>query len=585
MSRWPDTFGDVTGEYAAAHDGAGFVGGASGLFWALGPDTITFLQNILSQDLEAMAPGRVARSFLLQPRGKLESLLWLLRADDRVGIVTEAGHREETIRTLSRWRLRVDVELQPDDREMFDVWGPAPATLDAAGGWTDEDGILVAEVRNTPLRHRLVAGLGPSDLERRGLQPIGRHVHTTLRIETGEPRYGLDVDHKTIPQESGLVPEAVSFTKGCFLGQELVARIDSRGRVNRNLRGVRMLDASAPPSGARVTYSGKVVGTLTSVGESPAAGGPVALALIRREAPPGTEVTVSWAEGTARAMVPSAYRYSLSERSGLRAGTFIDPVGGRVAFTGMLDNILVSVRSRLPSLKAREDQLRESAAGLPSPRDFAGSLAGTGLSIIAEFKRASPSKGVINAGMDPSERAVAFEAGGASAMSVLTEPDHFMGSAEDLRAARSATSLPALRKDFTLHTAQVWEARVMGADAVLLIVAILDDALLTRLLAVAEDAGLAALVEVHSKEEAIRALDAGARVVGVNNRDLRTFNVDLATSEEISPLLDGVDVRIAESGVKSPEDAARLRAAGYDALLVGGVPIQIGGSGPKPSPG
>lgn len=235
----------------------------------------------------------------------------------------------------------------------------------------------------------------------------------------------------------------------------------------------------------------------------------------------------------------------------------------------MLDKVLASVHRRLPEVRARQDQLRETAAGLPPPRDFNGALGGPGLSIIAEFKRASPSKGVINTGMDPSERAAAFEAGGASAMSVLTEPDHFVGTPDDLRAARSATSLPALRKDFTLDTAHVWEARAMGADAVLLIVAILDDALLARLLRAADEAGLAALVEVHSREEAIRALDAGARVVGVNNRDLRTFDVDLATSEEIAPLLAGVDVRIAESGVQGPEDAARLRAAGYDAILVG----------------
>ena len=235
----------------------------------------------------------------------------------------------------------------------------------------------------------------------------------------------------------------------------------------------------------------------------------------------------------------------------------------------MLDNVLTSVRSRLPSLKALEDQIHESALRMPPPRDFARALAGPGLSIIAEFKRASPSKGVINAGMDPSERAAAFESGGASAMSVLTEPDHFMGGPEDLRAARSATSLPALRKDFTLDTVHVWEARAMGADAVLLIVAILDDPLLAKLMRTAEEAELAALVEVHSREEAIRALDAGARIVGVNNRDLRTFNVDLATSEVISPLLEGIDVRIAESGVKGSDDATRLRAAGYDALLVG----------------
>ena len=305
MNRWPASFGDPAAEYAAGREGAGFVGGASGLLWAVGPDTISFLQNILSQDLEALAPGQVARSFLLQPRGKLEALLWLLRGEDRVGIVTGADRLEETMRTLSRWRLRVDVELEPDTREVFDVWGPAPATLDIAGGWSDADGVLVAEVRDTPLRHRLVAGLGPADLGRRGLQPIGAHAHTTLRIETGEPRYGIDVDHKTIPQESGLVPEAVSFTKGCFLGQELVARIDSRGRVNRNLRGVRMLDPVIPPVGARVTRAGKMVGTLTSVAESPAMRAPVAMALIRREAPPGTRVRVSWEQGSAEAMIES----------------------------------------------------------------------------------------------------------------------------------------------------------------------------------------------------------------------------------------------------------------------------------------
>lgn len=235
----------------------------------------------------------------------------------------------------------------------------------------------------------------------------------------------------------------------------------------------------------------------------------------------------------------------------------------------MLDDIIASVRSRLPDLLARRDQVRQTAEGMPPARDFAPALVAPGLSVIAEFKRASPSKGIINAGMEPSGRAAAFERGGAVAMSVLTEPDHFMGSPADLRAARAATSLPALRKDFTLDPAHVWEARAMGADAVLLIVAILDDDLLARLLVTAVEAGLAALVEVHSPEEAARAVDAGARVVGVNNRDLRTFRVDLATAEKIAPLLDGVDVRVAESGVKGPGDAARLLAAGYDAVLVG----------------
>ena len=299
----PGSSGDLAAEYASAREGAGFVGGAASLFWAVGPDAISFLQGVLSQDVEALAPGEVARSFLLQPRGKLEALLWILRGEDRVGIVTGAARAEETRLALSRWRLRVDVDLEPDPREVFDVWGPDSAGLDAGGGWRDESGVLVAEVRDAPLRHRLVAGLDRADLQDRGLRAIGEGAYTVLRIETGLPLMGVDVDGKTIPQESGLVPEAVSFTKGCFLGQELVARIDSRGRVNRNLRGVRMLGGAVPPVGAKVVGPGKVVGTLTSVGESPALRAPVALALIRREAPPGTRVVVSWEGGETSAVI------------------------------------------------------------------------------------------------------------------------------------------------------------------------------------------------------------------------------------------------------------------------------------------
>ncbi len=235
----------------------------------------------------------------------------------------------------------------------------------------------------------------------------------------------------------------------------------------------------------------------------------------------------------------------------------------------MLEDVLSSVRRRLPALEEREAELREAAGRMPPARGFAAALAAPGLSVIAEFKRASPSRGVINAGMDPSERAAAFESGGAAAVSVLTEPDHFMGGPGDLRAVRSAMTLPVLRKDFTLHSAHVWEARAMGADAVLLIAAVLDDDLLADLLQTAAEAGMAALVEVHDREEAVRAQRAGASVLGVNNRDLRTFRVDLSTAERLAPFLEWAEVRVAESGVHGPGDAARLREAGYDALLVG----------------
>ncbi|MXZ06284.1 MAG: indole-3-glycerol phosphate synthase TrpC [Acidimicrobiia bacterium] len=235
----------------------------------------------------------------------------------------------------------------------------------------------------------------------------------------------------------------------------------------------------------------------------------------------------------------------------------------------MLGKVLTSVRRRLSDVIGRQDELRRMADSRPPARDFAAALGSPGCSVIAEFKRASPSKGIINADMDPRDRARAFETAGASALSVLTEPDHFLGSSHDLRLARQETALPILRKDFTLHPAQVWEARVIGADAVLLIVAILEASLLEELIGTASEAGLAALVEVHDESEARRAIEAGADIVGVNNRNLRTFEVDLATSERIAPLLEGVRVRIAESGINGPSDAARLRSAGYDAVLVG----------------
>lgn len=297
MSYRPETFGDPAGEYESAHKGGGFVGEALSLTWAVGRDSVSYLQGVLSQDIESIAPGRVARSFLLQPRGKLEALLWVLRAEDRVGLVTDADHRDGLISNLSRWRLRVDTEFEPDPREVFAVWGPSAGFLDAPDGWRDDRGVLVARLRELPIRYLLVAGIDGAAMEAAGLRPIGGQAATTLRIEAGEPRMGVDVDRRTIPQESGLVPEAVSFDKGCFLGQELVARIDSRGRVNRNLRGVRVLSSAVPPVGARVIHKTKTVGVLTSVGESRRVGAPVALALIRREAPPGTRVVITWEEG------------------------------------------------------------------------------------------------------------------------------------------------------------------------------------------------------------------------------------------------------------------------------------------------
>lgn len=240
-----------------------------------------------------------------------------------------------------------------------------------------------------------------------------------------------------------------------------------------------------------------------------------------------------------------------------------------LSWRAMLDQIISDVRAGLPALHDRAAEVMAAAATMPPARDFAAALAPPGLAIIAEIKRASPSRGVLDSSLDPAARAGSYEEGGAAAVSVLTEPRYFHGAPADLAVVRESVAVPVLRKDFTVDELQIWEARAMGADAVLLIVAALSAAEVSRFLEVAGAAGLAALVEVHNQAEAEIALAAGATIVGVNNRDLTTFDVDLATAEKIGPILAGVSITVAESGICTPEDARRMEAAGYDAILVG----------------
>jgi indole-3-glycerol phosphate synthase len=201
-------------------------------------------------------------------------------------------------------------------------------------------------------------------------------------------------------------------------------------------------------------------------------------------------------------------------------------------------------------------------------RDFAGALTGPGLSVVSEIKRASPSAGTILADADPAKWAGTYERNGAACLSVLTEPERFRGSLGDLDAARERVALPVIRKDFTVHEAHVLEAATR-ADAVLLIAALFEDAAeLARYVSLAVEVGLTPLVEVHDGGEAELALESGAQVVGVNNRDLRDFTVDLATFERLAPRLAGAAL-VAESGVKTVEDGRRLRDVGADAVLVG----------------
>ena len=233
----------------------------------------------------------------------------------------------------------------------------------------------------------------------------------------------------------------------------------------------------------------------------------------------------------------------------------------------VLDELAAAAAERAGELKAARDldDLYQEAL-LYEKRDFAAALHSPGLSVVSEIKRASPSVGFIGE-VDPADWAAGYEGQGAACLSVLTEPDRFKGSLADLDAARDRVSIPVLRKDFTVDEAQVLEAGTR-ADAVLLIAALFDTASLPRYVSLAVEIGLTPLVEVHDEAEADLALESGASVIGVNNRDLRDFTVDLATFENLAPRLAGATL-VAESGVKTPEDGRRLRDAGADAVLVG----------------
>jgi indole-3-glycerol phosphate synthase len=237
----------------------------------------------------------------------------------------------------------------------------------------------------------------------------------------------------------------------------------------------------------------------------------------------------------------------------------------------ILDEILAYKREFVAERRARAplaDVRARAADGAPA-RDFRGALAGPGVSAIAEIKRQSPAKGALRLDMDAPTMARTYAAAGASAISVLTDEKYFKGSDADLVAVRAAVPVPVLRKDFVVDAYQVYEARALGADAVLLIVAALAPAEIGELAELAHSLGMAALVEAHTEDEVRTALGSGATLLGINNRDLTRMVVDVATTERLRPLVPEGVLLVSESGIRAPEDFARLAAIGVDAALVG----------------
>ncbi len=297
----PDSFGNVTGEYLALRRGCGRVPDRWEVVWAEGPDAVSFMQGLVSADVESLPVGRVCRSFFLTPRGMVRFVLWVLKDDRGLGLICEKGEGEELAETLDYYRIRVKAGIRVDSRGVSALVGPGCAWWDAAGegSWERDGETFRAAAGLAGLPRVFFTGDAPA-----GARPVGELAWRAVRVECGEPSPGRDLDRRTIPQETGQLAEAaISFDKGCFLGQELAARIDSRGRVNRTLRGLEVRTNLLPPEGSEIRRGGKTVGRITSVAESLEVRAPVGLSLIRRGTDPGDRVTVRWEGGEAPALV------------------------------------------------------------------------------------------------------------------------------------------------------------------------------------------------------------------------------------------------------------------------------------------
>ncbi len=296
-----ESFGDVTGEYLALRSGCGLVSGEWEAVWVERPDAVSFIQGLVSADVESLPEGEVCRSFFLTPRGMIRLMLWVLKDDRGLGFICEPGGGAELAETLEYYRIRIKARVLLDPRPVSAVVGPGSPWTDDLGdnGWARHDDDFRASAPLAGLPRVFFTG-DPAE----GIRRAGALAWRAVRVESGEPTVSRDLNQRTIPQETGqLAEDSISFTKGCFLGQELVARIDSRGRVNRTLRGLEVRTNILPPEGAEVRRDGKVVGKITSVAESLEVRAPVGLSLVRRGTDPGDEVTIRWDGGEAPAVV------------------------------------------------------------------------------------------------------------------------------------------------------------------------------------------------------------------------------------------------------------------------------------------
>ena len=261
-----------------------------GMVWVTGPDSVTFLDGLLSQNIAELAPGESARSLLLAPNGKMRATLFVLRGENRVGLVSDRGRMDTVIGDLSRFKIRVDATIERDPRPVYEVWGDTDGgSIPPVGAWIEDAEMVVVPMplmRHSLPRH-VVVGSAPDvpEVDAHGIDPV--------RIEAGEPVMGVDLDERTIPQEGVDVADHVDFTKGCYLGQELVARIDSRGHVNRRLAGLQIEGRTVPERGTPVMWRGSERGEVTSAAWSQGRELVVALAMVRVEIDPGDQVVVA----------------------------------------------------------------------------------------------------------------------------------------------------------------------------------------------------------------------------------------------------------------------------------------------------